>query len=100
MIKHIVMFKFLEFANGKTANENANLGKSMLEKLPSEITEIKEFEVGLNINPGEKGFDLVLNSSFQDMKALKRYKIHPKHIEVLDFFNEVRDITRYVDYEV
>jgi len=72
----------------------------MLEKLPNEIPEIKSFEVGLNNNPGEKAFDLVLNSSFNNMEDLNQYKIHPKHIEVLNFFNQVRDISRYVDYQI
>jgi len=87
-------------SNGNTANQNAAIAKEKLDKLPSLIPEIKSWEVGININPSDKSFHLVLSSEFKDDEALKRYKNHPEHIAVLDFFNKVRDKTHYVDYEI
>ncbi|KRU28380.1 stress responsive A/B barrel domain-containing protein [Clostridium sporogenes] len=50
MIKHIVMWKLKEFAEGKSKLENANIIKINLEDLKHRIDEVKLIEVGVNIN--------------------------------------------------
>ena len=46
MIKHIVMFKLKEKAEGRDKAANIQLLKAMLDALPARIKEIKFFEVG------------------------------------------------------
>lgn len=50
LIKHIVMWKLKEFAEGKSKLENANIIKINLEDLKHRIDEVKLIEVGVNIN--------------------------------------------------
>ncbi|WP_045517636.1 Dabb family protein, partial [Clostridium sporogenes] len=50
MIKHIVMWKLKEFAEGKSKLENANKIKMSLEDLQNKIDALKLIEVGVNIN--------------------------------------------------
>ena len=45
MIKHIVMWKFKDFAEGATRQENLLKVKSMLEALPEKIDFIREMHV-------------------------------------------------------
>ncbi|MDE5917340.1 MAG: Dabb family protein, partial [Oscillospiraceae bacterium] len=48
MIRHIVMFKFIDNADGKTAMENAAEAKVRALALKEQISEIKKIEVQLN----------------------------------------------------
>ena len=53
MVKHIVMWKLKEEAEGKTKKENAEIIKSSLESLKNKISEIVEIEVGINWNDSD-----------------------------------------------
>jgi hypothetical protein len=100
MIKHIVMWRLKEFANGVNKEENAKKLKSHLESLKSKIKEIKHIEVGINIKSSDAASDVVLYSEFDSMDDLEAYQRHPEHMKVVDFVNEVRLERRVVDYKV
>ncbi len=99
MIKHIVMWRLKEFANDATKEENAKALKDKLESLRDKIEEIKEIEVGINVNPSEAAFDVVLYSEFEDTEALKIYQNHPEHKKIVDFVSRIRTERCVVDYE-
>lgn len=69
MIRHIVMFKFKESAEGREKAGNIGALKSMLEALPSRIEEIRSFEVGVNFFAGMVAYDVVLVSEFESVEA-------------------------------
>ena len=98
MIKHIVMWKLEEVAEGNTRDYNAQYIKENLEALPEVIDGILKLEVGRNVNP--KGFDLVLCSEFVSMDALKAYDSHPAHLRVREFVRKVIVERVVADYEV
>ncbi|KRT65968.1 MAG: stress responsive alpha-beta barrel domain-containing protein [Candidatus Dadabacteria bacterium CSP1-2] len=100
MIKHIVMWRLKEFANGVNKEENARKLKSHLESLKSKIKEIKRIEVGINIKSSDAASDVVLYSEFDSMDDLEAYQRHPEHMKVVDFVNEIRLERRVVDYKV
>jgi hypothetical protein len=100
MIKHIVVFKLKEFAEGKTKKENVLIIKDILECLPAKIEEIKKFEVGINITVSERAADLILISEFDDIEALNRYIINPEHKKAAEFILKVREESKIVDFEV
>ena len=99
MIKHIVMWKLKEFAEGNDKLENANIIKRRLEDLESEISQIKSIEVGININKAES-YDVVLCSEFENMEDLDIYQNHPKHIKIVEFVKKTVDKRAAVDYEI
>ncbi|MDK2834550.1 MAG: hypothetical protein PWP63_1637 [Methanolobus sp.] len=66
MLKHIVMWKLKETAEGKNKLENVLLMKRMLESLPGRIPEIEFLEVGVNVNHSDAAYDVVLYSEFRD----------------------------------
>ena len=98
MIKHIVMWKFKEFAQGRTKQENLALVKSMLMKLPEKIDFIRSMEVHFNENPKEGMYDAVLISSFDSLEDVGRYRIHPEHKAISSYVALVREDRASVDY--
>ena len=99
MIKHIVMFRVKDEAEGATKQENLDKMKVMLEALPSKIKEIKYYEVGLNYNQSERASDIVIISAFDSKETLATYSAHPEHRKVVDFILKVSYESRVVDFE-
>ncbi|MFR3328680.1 MAG: Dabb family protein [Odoribacter splanchnicus] len=79
MIKHIVLFKLEE-----SEHKNVRLQeiKDRLEALVQVIPELKEMQVGINVNPKEK-WDLSLEVVVTDLQALEVYANHPAHQEIV-----------------
>ncbi|MGM0444435.1 MAG: Dabb family protein [Fibrobacterota bacterium] len=93
MIKHIVMWSFSNKADAEKA-------KDLLEALPDKISEIRDYEAGLNISPRPAAKDLVLYSSFDSADDLASYAAHPEHVKVADFIRAHAEETSVVDYEI
>jgi len=87
MVKHIVMWKLKDEAEGHTKQENADKIKKLLLSLPAVIPEIEELTVGINENGGE--YDVILLSAFSSYDALKTYDAHPEHQKVRAFVRAV-----------
>ncbi len=100
MIKHIVMFKFKEAAEGSDKAGNIQRLKAKLEALPGKIDEIKFFEVGINFSDNGVAYDMVLDSKFESKEALYSYQKNPEHVEVADFIQKVCENRVIVDYIV
>lgn len=100
MLKHVVMWRFKEGAEGKTKQEHAAWMKQHLEQLVGRIPEIRAMEVGINVNGSETAYDAVLISLFDDAESLKRYKVHPEHQAISNYCKGVRENRTVVDYEV
>jgi tRNA(His) 5'-end guanylyltransferase len=100
MIKHIVMWKLEEFAEGADKKENALRVKRLLEGLKDKIKEIRFIEIGININDTPAAYDIVLYSEFNSLEDLDAYQNHPEHLIAGEFIGKVRKDRRVVDYEV
>ncbi|MPQ44601.1 Dabb family protein [Clostridium tarantellae] len=100
MIKHIVMWKLKDFAEGNEKAINAEKIKNSLEDLKSMIVEIKAIEVGINLNDSDKSYDVVLYSEFESMDTLKLYQKHPEHVKVGEFVRKVVEQRAVVDYKI
>ncbi len=100
MIKHIVMWRLKDQALGASAAQNAERLKSRLEALKETIPQIREIEVGLNLNPSPASSDVVLYSVFESREDLEAYQKHPEHQKIAGFVSEIRSERRVVDYEV
>ena len=99
MIRHVVMFDFLEEAEGRSALENARIAQEMLEKLPEQIPWIRRSETGLN-HSGQTNYHLCLIADFDSQEDLERYIVHPDHVKVGEFMKKVRRNRSCVDYEL
>lgn len=99
MIKHIVMWKFKNFAQGRTKKENLELVKSMLEELPSKIDFIRSMEVHFNVSAKNSMFDAVLISTFDSLEDVEAYTVHPDHKAISSYVALVREDRASVDFE-
>lgn len=100
MLKHIVMWKLKDFAEGSSKAENALKIKKELEGLMDTILEIKSLEVGINIENSDSAYDIVLYSVFENSTALDIYQKHPDHLRLAEFVSKVREERVVVDYIV
>jgi quinol monooxygenase YgiN len=100
MIKHIVMWKLKEHAEGAERAVNARKMKVMLDACSNVVPGILKFEAVV-AQPGlEATYDVLLYSEFADKAALDAYQEHPQHQALKPFFGAVRDGRQCMDYEI
>ncbi|HET6528835.1 MAG TPA: Dabb family protein [Balneolaceae bacterium] len=104
MIRHIVMWKLKNDAQGASKEKNAQKMKLILEGLKIKIDEIKNVEVGINISnedeeTGSK-FDVVLISDFETELDYTMYTRNAHHQKALKFINSVVEERHFVDYKM
>ncbi len=100
MVKHIVMWKFKENAEGLTKQQNLLKVKNALEALPEKIDFIRSIEVRFNINNNGKNYDAVLMSEFNSLEDVKRYRDHPEHKKISSYVALVREERSCVDFQM
>ena len=115
--KHIVMWKFKEQHNGKSALENARWMKEQLEGLVGVVPELLSAEVGISpaleqaasvpsdaaadaaapsnaaavpAQAASGEYDACLLSTCASPEALAAYKVHPKHKAISAYCKEAR----------
>ena len=99
MIKHIVLWKLKDSAEGKCKTENAQIMKSMLEALPAKTGDcIRSLEVGVNLKGSAESADIALYTEFNSLEDLESYTKHPEHVKVAEFIGKVRSERRVIDY--
>lgn len=100
MIKHIVMWKLKDHAEGADRAANAAELKRRLDGCAGIVPGMLKFEVAL-AQPGlEATYDAVLYSEFESKEALEAYAAHPTHKAVIPFIAAVREGRQCMDYEV
>lgn len=101
MIRHVVMFKFKEEAEGRTKAENLALAKGMLEALPAKIDWMRTSAVNINSPDADQtNYDLCLICDFDSWEDLNAYIVHPDHKAVGAFMRPVRLDRACVDFEI
>lgn len=100
MIKHVILWK-LKDELGKEEKESVKKGiKEGLEGLAGQIPGL--IDVRVNINGLESSTaDVMLDTTFESVDALKAYAVNPRHVAVAD--GKVRPYTAIrscLDYEV
>jgi protein-L-isoaspartate O-methyltransferase len=100
MVKHIVLFKLKEWAEGASRADNARVAMARLEALRGRIPGLIALAVGLNPDANDPSYDLALDSTFASREALAAYQIHPEHLAVADFIARVRESRTVADYHV
>jgi hypothetical protein len=100
MLKHIVMWKLKEHAEGADRATNAAKMKVLLDGCIDLVPGMGKFEAVL-AQPGlEATYDVVLYSEFADKAALDAYQDHPDHVAIKPFIGAVRSERQCMDYEV
>ena len=101
MIKHIVIWRLKEHAEGQDRNTNARLMKEQLKALRGVVPGLVKLEVGLELdNQHTEQGHVVLYSVFENRVSLQTYISHPQHKKVAAFIKAVAEDRRCVDYEM
>ncbi len=98
MIRHIVMWRLKDFAEGNEKKANALIMKQMLEALNGKIDGLIKAEAGLNFTDG--GYDVCLYSELESKEALDYYQGHPEHVVVKEFVGKVVSDRAVCDSEI
>lgn len=95
MIKHIVCFKLKD--NSKESCEKAaQIFKSMNGKVP----QLKSLEIGIDFLHSPRSYDIVLETTFEDEKALNDYQNDPYHCDVVKkYIHSVQETSIAIDYK-
>ena len=100
MLKHIVMWKLKDQAEGGDKATNARKMKELLDGCKNLVPGILKFEAAL-AQPGlEATYDVILYSEFTNKEALAEYAAHPTHKAIIPFIGAVRDERQCMDYEI
>lgn len=100
MIKHVVMWKFREEAEGKSKQENMDYVSRLLHALLNRIPELLSLEIGQDIGVGRDTYDMVLITTFDDQAALDTYQNHPEHKKISHYVSKVRSARASVDFNI
>lgn len=85
MVKHIILWKLKEaYSEAEKKEIKANIKKG-LESLAGKIPGLIEIKVNIN-GLSSSTADLMLDSSFESVEALKAYSVHPEHVAVANGF--------------
>ncbi len=100
MVKHIILWNLKDEFSDEEKTKIKENAKVNLESLVGHIPGL----IDLNIQTTyfeSSNVDLMLDSTFESIDALKQYAIHPKHVEMADKY--VRPYTAKracIDYEI
>jgi hypothetical protein len=100
MIRHIVMWKLKDHAEGADRAANARKMKALLDACADLVPGILKLEIGLAQAGLECTYDVVMYSEFVSAAALAAYQQHPQHQALKPFFGAVRDARQCMDYEI
>lgn len=99
MIKHVVMFKLIEFETPEKKQAKMQEIKESLEALKDKIDFLRMIRVDFNVNP-EEAWDLILTTELDSLEDVKAYAIHPDHAAVSkSLIGPVKADRACVDYE-
>ncbi len=98
MIKHVVMWKLADHAEGAPKVSNALRIKSLLEACSGRIPGLRSLDVGIDAGLDPQAWDVVLVTEFDDRAAFDAYQVHPLHEEAKAFIGKVRTDRSAVDY--
>ena len=94
MLTHVVLLKLTD-----RSAENINKTRDVLLSMVGKIPQIKHMEVGVNIVPSDRAYDLALVQKFESLAAMQEYQTHPVHLPVRDYLRSVLAAQASVDYQ-
>lgn len=104
MIRHIVLWKLKNNAEGASAKENGQKMVDAFHALEGKIPGLLSIESGLNFGKANIGnddieYDVALDTTFRTKVALDNYQKNPDHQAIVSFVKKVVVERRAVDFE-
>lgn len=96
MIRHIVFFKMNKTAGDVETQELAEDLKALKSATGALM---KECVAAFDVVHAENSYDLALNSLFDNLDDLEKYRVHPEHVKVVQKIKKLCSSTAKIDYE-
>ena len=100
MIKHIVLWKLHDQAEGKTKEENMDYVIQELGEIKKEFPLLRKLDCHKSIRTGGHFWDLVLEMEFDSLEDLEKYQVYPRHAQLHAYAVKVREDRAVVDYNI
>uniref|UniRef100_UPI004057C474 Dabb family protein n=1 Tax=Acetatifactor sp. TaxID=1872090 RepID=UPI004057C474 len=97
MVKHIVLWNFIETLSDAEKKEAALKMKALLEPIKELVTGAVDIQVISNDFPSSNR-DIALISTFETAEALSTYQTHPAHVEAGKYVRSVTCNRACMDY--
>lgn len=94
MFTHVVLFR-LKDRSPASVERAASVLRAMQGNVPS----LRGIEVGVNVVPAERAYDIALITRFDSLAAMEEYQVHPNHVKVRDYMVSVMETSVAVDFE-
>lgn len=89
VLRHIVMWKFLPEAEGKSREENMKIVEERLKSLVGIVPTLLKLEIGIDECHTQASYDMALICTHHDVQGMKAYREHPAHVEVMKYIHKV-----------
>ena len=99
MVKHVLMWRIKEAAEGRSKEENVAICTNAVNGLRDRIDLIRGLEVGRNFAQVASAYDLVITVEFDSREDFAKYLDHPAHKHVGEVVSPLRSDSAVVDYE-
>jgi diamine N-acetyltransferase len=93
-LTHVVLFK-LKDRSPEAVEKTAHVLRSM----DGKIAPLQAIEVGVNVVPSPRAYDIALITRFASLADMELYQVHPIHQGVLAHMREVMEAAVAVDFE-
>ena len=100
MIVHIVFWRLLEQAGGRSKQENALEIKKRFEAMRPIMPGLLRLDFGIDFAGTDQSSDVALYTEFESRAALAAYQTHQAHKDIVAFIADLRSERRVVDYEI
>lgn len=89
VLRHIVMWKFLDEAEGLTKQQNMSLVAGQLLALEGVVPELFGIEVGMDVQHSPESYDMAIIGTFRDTNGMLAYRSHPEHVKISQYMKLV-----------
>jgi hypothetical protein len=97
MIRHVAVFRWVE----GTTPQQVQAVADALRAIPPQLTGVRSYEVGSDLQLGEGRWDFAVVGDFDDVESYQAYVDHPAHQAVAtDLFPPIRAERAHVQIEV
>lgn len=98
MVKHIVLWNFVETLSEAEKKEAVDRMKALLEPIRDKVPGAVEIQViGNELSSSNR--DVSLISAFDTVEALAAYQTHPEHVEAGKYIKSITCNRSCMDYE-
>ena len=95
MLTHVVLIKLKD-----RSPENIAATRDRIARIEGQIPVLRSIQVGVNVVPSERSYDIALVETFDSVEDMKAYQVHPVHLDLLKDVTPRFEASAAVDYEM